>query len=383
MYIDISKNTILIFIIILVGSLLFSCNPDTTVPDNNSIHVGVFNGEGASPVCVIETIEALRIDSGITAREISGADIMNGALKQLDVLIFPGGSGSKEYNNLGQIAADKVRDFAFKDGKGLVGICAGGYLFSTTPDYHSLQITTAPDIREFYDRGRGLVSFSLNDQGKEIFPELANYDSLFLQYYDGPMFETEGHKLSILGTIQTDIVTRDGYPHRVTPGKPMLMNGSYGKGRFFINVGHPEATAGMRWLVPRMARWTAGMPLISYSDQLIRPGINKKEILYYPETISFEKENFWNLFSEKDSIVLKSLQNLHSIRSRPSIRWSIGLLRHKSWEVRYQAAQYLYETEYTRAIPDIEAACSTEQNSDNQQLLLKILQKLKAMIPED
>ncbi len=382
MYMNNLKISILILSFLLIGSLLFSCNPVSTIPDDNSIHVGVFNGEGASPVCVIETIEALRIDSGITARKISGADIMNGALEQLDVLIFPGGSGSKEYNNLGQIAADKVRDFAFKDGKGLVGICAGGYLFSTTPDYHSLQIATAPDIREFYDRGRGLVSFSLNDQGKEIFPELANYDSLFLQYYDGPMFETEGHKLSILGTINTDIATHEGYPHGVSPGKPMLMSGSYGKGRFFINVGHPEATAGMRWIVPRMARWTANKPLISYSDQLIRPEIYQQAILYYPETISFEKENFWNLFNEDDSVVTKSLQNLHSIRSRPSIRWSIGLLRHNSWTIRYQAAKYLYEAEYTWAIPDIEASYLAEKDPEQKQLLLDILKKLKAMIPE-
>lgn len=371
----------LFLIIVLAGALLFNCcKPDVSDKDNYSINVGVFNGEGASPVCVIETMEALKIDSGITAREISGADIMNGSLSQLDVLIFPGGSGSKEYNNLGELAADKVRDFARKDGKGLVGICAGGYLFSTTPDYHSLQITPAPDIREYYDRGRGLISFSLNDQGKEIFPELKDYDSLFVQYYDGPMFETEGHELTILGAINTDIATHEEYPHGVSPGKPMLINGSYGKGKYFINVGHPEATAGMRWLVPRMARWTAGEPLISYSKQIIRPQINQQAILYYPDIISFEKENFWKLFNEDDSVVLQSLENLHSIRSRPSIRWTIGLLRHPSWDVRYQAAQYLYETEYTRAIPDIEASFLAEQDYEHKALLQIILDDLRLMI---
>lgn len=374
------KNIYLILAIVLTSSLLYSCKPEIPDQDNNSIYVGVFNGEGASPVCVIETMEALKIDSGITAREISGADIMNGALSQLDVLVFPGGSGSKEYNNLGELAADKVRDFAREDGKGLVGICAGGYLFSTTPDYHSLQITPAPDIREYYDRGRGLISFSLNEQGKEIFPELKDYDSLFMQYYDGPMFEIKGHELTVLGTINTDIATHEGYPHDVTPGKPVLMNGTYGKGKYFINVGHPEATAGMRWLVPRMARWTAGEPLISYSKQIIRPQINQKAILYYPETVSFEKENFWNLFNEDDAVVIQSLKNLHSIRSRPSIRWSIGLLRHKSWEVRYQAAQYLHETEYTHAIPDIEAAYLSEQNTEHKALLKSILDELKGLV---
>lgn len=82
------KNFYLLLIIVLTGFLLYSCKPEVPDQDNNSILVGVFNGEGASTVCVIETMETLKIDSGITAREISGADIMNGALSQLDVLIY-------------------------------------------------------------------------------------------------------------------------------------------------------------------------------------------------------------------------------------------------------------------------------------------------------
>ncbi|MCD6331909.1 MAG: hypothetical protein J7L89_01410 [Bacteroidales bacterium] len=368
---------IIIFLIICIP---YSCNNITTEGDQQLLRVGVFNGEGASPVCVLETIEALRIDSGITAREISGADIISGALNKLDVLIFPGGSGSHEYNNLGQTGAEKVRNFARKEGHGLVGICAGGYLFSTTPGYPSLQITTAPDIRDHYDRGRGLIAFRLNEQGKKVFPELADRDSLFLQYYDGPMFETQNRQLTVLGSIITDIAPHPGYPRGVSPGKPMLMNGAFGQGKYFISVGHPEATAGMRWLVPRMARWAAGRPLISYTDQLVRPGINHKDILYYPETESFEKENFWNLFNNEDSVVIQAIDNLYRIRSRSSIRWSIGLLRHHSWPVRYKAAQYLYETEYTWAIPDIEAAYRTEQDKEHQAALLDIVKKLKAMV---
>jgi len=380
MYNKTIRTRYLLLSVVFVVFLMNSCKSEIPVQDNNSIFVGVFNGDGASPVCVIETMEALKIDSGITAREISAADIMNGSLTEIDVLVFPGGSGSKEYNNLGELAADKVRDFAKKDGKGLVGICAGGYLFSTTPGYHSLQITPAPDIRDYYDRGRGLISFSLNEQGEKIFPELNDYESLFIQYYDGPMFETEGQELTVLGTINTDIATHEGYPHDVSPGKPAFMNGSYGKGRYFISVGHPEATAGMRWIVPRMARWTIGKDLISYSKNIIRPQINHDEILFYPELIRFEKENFWKLFNEDDSVVLQSLKNLSSIRSRTSIRWSVGLLRHPSWDVRYQAAQYLFETEYTHAIPDIEASFLAEKNAEHKALLQNILDRLRLLL---
>jgi hypothetical protein len=70
-------------------------------PRGVPIRVGVFNGSGASPECVVETYEALRIDREIRPSYVSAADISLGRLKDLDVVVFPGGSGSREYNSLG------------------------------------------------------------------------------------------------------------------------------------------------------------------------------------------------------------------------------------------------------------------------------------------
>jgi len=65
------------------------------------LRVGVFDGNGAGAVSVIETIEALKIDKGIEPYPISAADIINGELSQTDVLFFPGGSGSKQIEQFG------------------------------------------------------------------------------------------------------------------------------------------------------------------------------------------------------------------------------------------------------------------------------------------
>ncbi len=373
-----SLGAFLLFTLIFIESCQTS---PVKSKETEHIKAGVFNGNGASPVCVIETMEALKIDKGIEPMEISGADIMHGALKNLDVIIFPGGSGSKEFNSLGLLAAKKVREFARNEGKGIVGICAGGYLLSTTPGYPSLEILDAPDIREYYDRGRGLISFNLNEEGEEIFPELKDYDSLYIQYYDGPMFDIPASsKIRILGEIYSDIATHEGYPHGVSPGKPSFLTMNYGKGRIIVSVGHPEATAGMRWMVPRMARWVTNNELVTYPEITIRPEINNKEILFYEDQIKNEKGNFWNLFEKDDSVVITSMENLHKLRSRPSIRWSIGLLRHPSWNVRYAAAKYLLESEYTFAIPDLEAAIQNEKVKTNQVELQKILRQLKSFL---
>ncbi len=344
------------------------------------IQVGVFDGNGASPVCVVETMEALKIDKGIYPHKISAVDIMNGALDKLDVLIFPGGSASKEYNNLGLKGAEKVKAFAEKKHKGLVGICAGGYLFSTTPDYPSLELFPAPDIRDHYNRGRALIGFTVNKTGKKIFPELKKVDTAFYQYYDGPMYDIpEGAPITVLATLTSDISHKKGYPKNVTPGKPAFFTADYGEGKIIASVGHPEATPGMRWIVPRMARYVAGKRLVGYKKNVVRPQIYSKEAFYTPDVIAFEKENFWKLFSKNDDEVIKAIDNLHSIYSRPSIRWTIGLLRHTSPAVRKHAALYLAETEYTAAIPDVRVAYQIEKDEATKAVLKKVLDGLNGL----
>ncbi len=369
---------ILFTFVISMSSCVTSVEKEDAI---DKIRVGVFNGNGASAVCVIETMEALKIDEGIHPEEISSAQIMAGELDGLDVLIFPGGSGSKEFNNLGLQAAEKVKTFANQKNKGLVGICAGGYLLASTPDYPSLNVLPVSSIREYYNRGRGLISFSTNALGDEIFPELKAMEESFVQYYDGPMYtDIDSSQFTVLASVRSDISVKKGYPKGVSVGKPAFGVADYGEGKVFMTVGHPEATSGMRWIVPRMARWVANRELIPYSKEVVSPEKYTHELLYSTETIKFEKENFWMLSSDNEDEIIAAIDNLHSIYSRPSIRWSIGLLRHTSPNVRIAAANYLLETEYTYAIPDIEEAYSLETDLEAKEILGNVSQVLLAII---
>jgi glutamine amidotransferase-like uncharacterized protein len=373
---------------ILLLTLLFgwwgcqpSGNQNHQKMTTHKLRVGVFNGNGASPICVLETMEALKVDTGIAPREVSATDIMGGVLDSLDVMVFPGGSASQEYNNMGLRAAARIKAFGKKKGHGLVGICAGGYLFSTTPGYPSLQIFPAPDIRDHYNRGRALIGFQMNRAGEKVFPELKKVDTAYYQYYDGPMYKIpKGSPIQVLATITTDIISNPGDPKGVSPGKPAFFTMPYGEGQVIASVGHPEATAGMRWMVPRMARFVAHRPLISYNQRIVKPEQYTHAVLYFPKVIAYEKANFWKLFSRNDDTIIRAIQNLHSIYSRPSIRWSIGLLRHTSPKVREVAAAYLLKTEYTWAIPDVEKAYRMEKNPEAKKALQKALTGLKAMI---
>ncbi len=375
------QNIWLLLLILVIS--LNSCeyqDKKAQSPSGELLRAGVFNGNGASAVCVFETIEALKIDRGIDAREISAAQIMQGGLNKLDVLVFPGGSGSKEFNNLGLQAADKVKEFAKQPNKGVVGICAGGYLLASTPDYASLQLLPVHSIRDYYNRGRGLISFTTNKQGDEIFPELKEMDQAFIQYYDGPMYNNiDSSKFTVLATVISDIATKKGYPKGVSVGKPAFGIANYGEGRVIMTTGHPEATSGMRWIVPRMVRWAGNHELVSYDEAVVRPEKYTQEVLYYPETIKFEKEMFWKLSSDDEVEIIAAIDSLHAIYSRPSIRWTIGLLRHSSPDVRIAAANYLLETEYTYALPDLSAAWKMETNQEVKEKLGEIANHLERL----
>ena len=366
----------ILFLSIVFG--LLSCQNNMPIDQDaksGKLKVAVFAGNGASPTCVIETFEALRIDTGIFPSIIKSAGIISGKLKDIDVIIFPGGSGSKELTNLGERGKQKILDFVKVEGKAAVGICAGGFLFSTTKDYPSLQLVSATEWdRAHYNKGRALIQFSLTPQGLEIFPELKD-QSCFLQYYDGPVFmPSDSGRSGTMDYIElakytTDIDVHENFPVGVTPGKSFFLNQQVGEGKVIVTAGHPEATPGMRWIVPRMARWAADKEMISYKQKWIRPELNDSAILFYPKLVKLEKKLFWQLLNDTVEYRLNAMQKLYELRSRPAVRWNKGMLRSNNAAVRGKAAELLMLTEYTDALPDLESALELETNTNTRKYI--------------
>jgi len=359
-----------ILIIITSISLIFSaCQKETNNKQTTSkVKVAVFKGNGASATCVLETFEALKIDTGISPEKITAAEIIEGKLSNFDAIIFPGGSGSKELDNLGDMGASKIKEFV-NSGKGVVGICAGGYLFSTTKGYPSLRLISATEWdRKHYNKGRALIEFGLSYEGFKIFPELKNKKT-FLQYYDGPVLMASdsgksGTQLyTELGKYISDIKIHPNYPGGVTPNKTFMLDENVGDGRAIVVAGHPEATPGMRWMIPRMARWAANKELIKYNTKWIRPELNDSAIFFTKNLVKQEKSYFWKLFSNNTDEKINAMQKLYELRSRPAVRWNMGLLRANNPLVRAKAAFLLQQAEYTAALPDLEIAFKIEKDS--------------------
>ena len=372
------KFNAFLFIVLL---FLVSCeNEPKTVEKHNQnyseslINIAVFEGNGAGAVSVVETIEALRIDTNINAKALSASQIINGELSNFDAIIIPGGSGSKQLNNIGERGERVIKKFV-NNGGGIIGICAGAYMLSSTEGYPNMNIATSVHIdRAHYNRGRGLVQFALSEAGYKIFPELKGQSS-FVQYYDGPVL-TQGdsiNKYNELGVYITDIHPDNFAPEGITPGRTFILNQSYGKGKVFLIAGHPESTPGMRWIVPRMARWVSSNELISYANHWVRPEINDSAIIFDRVKRKYEKELYWKLFENDTKQKLDAMLILNELRSRPAVRWNIGLLRSENDEVRLMAAKLLLDTEYTAAISDVEQALSIENNEEIRKLFNKFI----------
>lgn len=130
-------------------------------------------------------------------------------------------------------------------------------------------------------------------------------------------------------------------------------------------------------MIPRMARWVSKSELISYDKKWVRPELNDSDIMYTTELIKFEKTQYWALFGDDIKLKLKAMDELYGIRSRPAVRWNIGLLRDNSPEVRTKAAKLLMETEYSYALPDLLVAQKLETDMEVKKQMDETIKFLK------
>ena len=361
----------IVFAVVLLG---FSCTSNPVDAPNNSegrVTVGIFEGHGGSQTCVWETVEAIKIDEGIDAKIITSSDIANGVLESIDVIIIPGGGGSRQYLNLGHENHNRIRSFV-ENGGGAVGICAGAYFFSNTPGYASIAINGAEAIDIEHDnRGHGMAKFTLSEEGQNIFPELASRDTSYVMYYEGPVFVNASDDIdyTVFATMESDVHEEGGAPANMTNAKPFFHGNYYGKGRVFSTIAHPEATPGMRWLIPRMVRWTLDLEYVEYSENAVRPTLFEKEILFNIDMLKQESKYFSAFLYGTAQEKIEALDWLEENVSWDAKRWVQGLVFDSSSGVRARAAEYIANSEFTHYLPDLKAALKNEKDENTKTVL--------------
>jgi peptidoglycan/xylan/chitin deacetylase (PgdA/CDA1 family) len=376
------------FGLLVVWQLAFAVAPKT--PDavrggEPPIRVGVFKGNGASASSLQNAMEALRIDPDLESVQVSAADIAAGALDKLDVVLFPGGGGGRQRTDLGDKGAELVRSFVLEKGKGAVGLCAGAYLLSDTPEYACLHLCPIKAIdREHDERGHGLITFKPTAEGLEFFPELKGWGDGRIQYYEGPILVPSGEgptPCTVLATMESDVHLENDAPAGMTLGRPLFARAEAGKGRAFLSAGHPEATPGLRWMVARAVRWAARREAIPYTAAVVRPGLYRQEVLFDKALRDEEASLFQTLMYGESQAKMAAIRRLAATGSWDGPLWIRGFVRSGDRQVRVCAARTLVELEWTAGIPDIEVAVRTEPDAIVRADLALCLARLKAIAP--
>lgn len=212
-------------------------------------------GTGGSGCSSIES--DLNMFQRTLVARVGPADIQEEVLKQFDVVVFPGGSGSAEAKAIGEKGLEAVRQFVHEGG-GYVSMCAGSYL-ATSGYTWGLRVLDAKTVdSKHWNRGKGTVEIELSEAGRKILGD--RQGRIPIHYANGPLLAPAGLNdlpdFESLALFRTEIA-QNGAPKGVMLDTPAIVSGTCGKGRVLCFSPHPEATDGLEAFVERAVEWAA------------------------------------------------------------------------------------------------------------------------------
>lgn len=205
--------------------------------DEAPLKVAVYADSGPTGVGAIEWFRLVHESPEMELKLVDGAAVRAGALDGQDVLVMPGGDSRKEYATLGTNAAEKVKAF-IRGGGGYIGTCAGCCLLMDEPNGRL-------NVIPFRSIGcTGLVNgyYDVNDKGAQALGVRPGPHKI--RYNEGPILAPttniiDGASFEVWGTFGFEGAVK-GKGKKGMYGAAALVGGTYGKGRVFVCVCHPE-----------------------------------------------------------------------------------------------------------------------------------------------
>lgn len=193
-------------------------------------------------------------ERGFLAERISSSQIRGGHLERFDVLVMPGGSGSRQAARLEEAGIREIREFV-RGGGGYVGICAGAYLATNNYDWSLGLINARVWDRAHWARGDGQVSIRLTEAGESL---LGLEGEVPVHYNQGPLLvpdddpELPGYE--VLATFATEVASK-GAQAGAMAGTHAIIRSRYGSGRVICFSPHPEVSGGPNTLIASGINW--------------------------------------------------------------------------------------------------------------------------------
>lgn len=223
------------------GTMAVDAGPDEARPRR----VGLFAGPGAGAEYVDAVRAAVASDANLRLGTFTDGSV---DFARYDVVVFPGGAGTTQWNALGAAGQRKLRAFV-AGGGGYIGVCAGFYMGLAAQGG-----LLAASHYEPWARGEGTVEVEIGEGAAFGAPGRHR-----LRYVNGPIvYPTSGvgANYTVLATFRGNI----GGANAVSMvGKPAVVAASYERGRVVAFSPHPELS-GLGSLLRDAIVWASARP---------------------------------------------------------------------------------------------------------------------------
>jgi len=240
------------------------------MPIRVAVYAEAGHPHGAGP----QNLERILAPPDFAVVFLTPQEIIQGIAPKFEVIMFPGGTGPRQANALGEEGRQAVRGFV-ESGGGYVGICAGAWLARNAPNRLGLvdvEFSFARDGRSYRGQQRQVILRVSGDrEAREVFQEFAAPTHEYMKYVmatyrNGPMFgpRRRGRNAAPVATLCTFVQDywgiRPGKDQRVEEGAGAAIAGRYGKGRVVLFSPHFESdkTPELHPYVIRAVQWAAG-----------------------------------------------------------------------------------------------------------------------------
>ncbi len=215
-----------------------------TAPDrenDQTIRVALYDAGGTGGNGVRSLTKLLSDRDRYTLVHVGPAEMTQAVLRQFDVVVFPGGSGSRQGAAIQESGRAAVREFV-ENGGGYVGICAGAYLCLNHFSW-ALGIVDGKTVSPKWRRGKAVLDVEFTPEGEEILRPTSKV--LGIRYHNGPIIEPAEidaiPDYRVLAYFRAEVAENDS-PKGVMIDSPAILASEFGRGRVVALSPHAEGS---------------------------------------------------------------------------------------------------------------------------------------------
>ena len=231
-----------------------------------AVRTGFLLGRGSNGACLFRLLRLVAESPDYDMKFLLGSDVAAGALKDLDLMVVPGGWSQDQYRDLGAAGRTNLVSW-IRGGGAYYGTCAGAYLMGQ--DKGKIKYMGVIPYRPQTCPYRGNTAdmrCALTARGQEL---LGLSEKTFSTlYWGGPVMEPAPETALPDSDLQTlavyDCQNVYSFSTNTLPamaGCAAAVGGRLGKGRLVVLAPHPEYQPRSRFVVRAAMRYLTGRDL--------------------------------------------------------------------------------------------------------------------------